>query len=87
MLDEVAFTSIRGCNLRYVQWLFVLKDNVLVDMQQLDLVEIGRGQNRMLEEHDDCNGEGCKECGWAGQVSRAVEDTTAAMLDKSQLAW
>jgi hypothetical protein len=83
MLDDVAFTSIRGCNRRYFQWLFVVKDNRLEDMQQLDLVEIGRGSTRMLEEHDDCEGEGCKACGWAGQVSRAIEDTTARALNLS----
>jgi hypothetical protein len=83
ILDEVAFTSIRGCNRRYSQWLFVIKDDVLLDMQYFDLVEIGRGSTRMLEEHDDCDGEGCKACGWAGQVSRAIEDTTASALNLS----
>jgi hypothetical protein len=83
MLDEVAFTSIRGHNLRYFQWLFKMKDNVLEDMQRVDLVEIGKGQNRMLEEHEPCSGEGCRECGWAGVVSRAVVDTTAGAMQAS----
>lgn len=83
MITKAAFTSIRGCNLRYFQWLFVRKGDLLMDMQQLDLVEVGRGSNRMLEEHEPCNGEGCRDCGWAGHVLRAVEDTTAATLNLS----
>jgi hypothetical protein len=77
MLTEAAFTSIRGCNLRYFQWLFLKQADVLQDMQRVDLVEIGRGTNRMMEVHDPCNGEGCRECGWAGELSRAVDDTSA----------
>lgn len=83
MLDEVAFTSVRGCNRRYFQWLFVLKDNVLQDMQRADVVEIGKGSNRMLEEHEACEGQGCRTCGWVGQVSRAVEDATATAIHAS----
>ena len=85
MLKDAAFTSIRGCNRRYVQWLFVLTDDVLMDMQQLEPVEVGgKGSNRMMEEHESCSGEGCQGCGWIGQVSRAVNDTTANLtnLDK-----
>lgn len=80
MLEAVAFTSIRGCNRRYFQWLFRLDGNQLQDMQRLELVEIGRGRDRMLEEHDACDGEGCRTCGWVGSVSRAIEDTTATVM-------
>lgn len=81
MLTEAAFTSLRGCNLRYFQWLFLKRGEVLVDMQRVDLVEIGKGQNRMMEDHDECDGEGCRECGWAGQVSRAITDPVASMMN------
>lgn len=80
MLDEVAFTSIRGCNRRYFQWLFRIEGNLLQDMQRLELVEVGRGRDRMLEEHEACDGEGCRECGWIGAVSRAIQDTTATAM-------
>lgn len=82
MLDELAFTSIRGCNRRYFQWLFRMSHDgtMLQDMQRMDVVEIGKGQNRMLEEHDACGGEGCRICGWVGQVSRAITDTTAVAM-------
>jgi hypothetical protein len=81
MLNDAAFTSVRGCNLRYFQWLFVKRGDVLQDMQRFELVEIGKGPNRMLEDHDDCDGEGCAECGWAGQVSRAIVDSTATAMN------
>lgn len=80
MLEEVAFTSLRGCNRRYFQWLFKVNGDLLQDMQRLDVVEVGRGRERMLEEHEACDGEGCHECGWIGSVSRAFEDTTATAM-------
>ncbi len=81
MLNEVALTSIRGCNRRFFQWLFKVDDQMLQDMQRVDVVEIGKGQNRMMEDHEACGGEGCRECGWIGQVSRAVEDPTAEAME------
>jgi len=81
MLRAAAFTSLRGCNLRYFQWLFVRKGDVLLDMQRVELMEIGRGQDRMLEEHEACDGDGCRQCGWSGQVSRAVQDQTATAMN------
>lgn len=85
MLDELAFTSLRGCNRRYFQWIFKLSSDgkLLEDMQRLDLVEVGLGQNRMLEEHEPCSGEGCRDCGWAGVISRAVSDATATAMNVS----
>lgn len=80
MLDSVAFTSLRGCNRRYFQWLFRIDGNQLQDMQRVELVEVGRGRDRMLEEHEPCEGQGCRDCGWAGQVSRAIQDTTATAM-------
>jgi hypothetical protein len=80
MLDKAAFTKLRGCNRRYFQWLFVVQDNWLRDMQRVDVVQIGKGHDRMLEEHEDCDGDGCRDCGWVGQVSRAIVDSTAAAM-------
>ena len=81
MLNEVAFTSIRGCNRRYFQWLFRVQGDVLLDMQRVDLVEVGHGTNRMTEDHDACRGEGCRDCGWSGSISRAVNDPTERAMD------
>lgn len=80
MLDELAFTSIRGCNRRYFQWLFQIDGNQVQDMQRAEVVEIGKGSDRMLEDHEPCNGEGCRSCGWVGQVSRAIKDPTAVAM-------
>lgn len=83
MMADWAFTSVRGFNRRYFQWLFLFseRENALMGMQHMDLIEIGQGQNRMLEEHEVCGGEGCRACGWVGSVSRAVADSTAAAMD------
>lgn len=80
MLGELAFTSLRGCNRRYFQWLFRVEGDVVLDMQRLDLVEVGRGRDRMLEEHEPCDGEGCRVCGWAGHILRGVDDSTAQAM-------
>lgn len=85
MLTKAAFTSVRGCNLRYFQWGFTRSGDVLLDMQRMEMVEVGggvgKGLHRMEEEHEVCNGEGCRECGWVGSVLRVVNDATAAAMD------
>jgi len=80
MLAQAAITSMRECNRRYYAWLFRVEDNVLLDMQRVDLVEVGHGPTAMLEEHDACNGAGCRACGWVGSISRAISDATARNL-------
>jgi hypothetical protein len=80
MLAQAAITSMRDCNRRYYAWLFRVEGNTLLDMQRVDLVELGHGPTAMLEEHDACSGAGCRACGWVGSVSRAIADTTARYL-------
>jgi hypothetical protein len=46
----------------------------LVAMQHADMVEVGDGETRMLEDHEACDGQGCRGCGWIGQVGRWVSD-------------
>lgn len=80
MLKHSAITHVRGCNRRYYSWVFARAGDYVQDMQKVDLVEIGHGSQRMLEEHEPCSGDGCRLCGWIGSVSRAVTDTTATSL-------
>lgn len=80
MVAESAVTRLRHCNRRYFNWLFLLEGTSLVDMQHVFVVEIGRGSNRMTEEHESCEGQGCRACGWVGSVSRAVQDATAEAI-------
>lgn len=82
MVRDSAITSLRGSNRRYHFWLFWTNPDrtSLIDMQRVDLVMVGRGDVRMLEDHEACRGEGCSTCGWAGVISRGVMDTTEARL-------
>jgi hypothetical protein len=74
MLDHAAITSLRSMNRRYVHWLFKIVGGHVIDMQHTELVQLGSGTTKMLEDHEDCGGVGCKDCGWAGQVARWVSD-------------
>lgn len=84
MLMHAAITSLHGCNKRYFNWCFLMSDGVLKKMQHADVVEVGQGETRMLEDHEECGGEGCRQCGWSGQVSRGIADTTAQALSVSR---
>ena len=82
MVQHAAITSLRRCNRRYFHWVFLLVGENLQDMQYADVVMDGRGENRMLEDHQVCDGKGCRSCGWVGQISRAIVDTTAEEIAK-----
>jgi len=74
MLSEACITRLRGFNLRYFRWLFKVEGDELVSMQQVQVRETGSGDSRQMEDHDACEGRGCKACGWVGQVGRWVTD-------------
>ena len=78
MLRKAAITRRRGFNRRYFHWIFKTEGDVLVAMQRLEVIGIGKGDTRMLEDHDACEGQGCHECGWIGQVGRWVSDRQVA---------
>jgi hypothetical protein len=74
MLRESCITRIRGANQRYFHWLFRVEGGSLKWMQHADVMEVGDGQTRMLEDHEDCAGEGCHDCGWVGKIGRWITD-------------
>lgn len=75
MLEHSSISSLRdGCNRRYFHWLLKVDKGNLLDMQHEQIVEVGEGESRMLEDHDACHGEGCLECGWVGKVGRWISD-------------
>ena len=78
MLKKAAITRLRGFNRRYFHWIFKTECDVLVAMQHVEIIEIGNGDTRMLEEHDACDGAGCHGCGWVGQIGRWVTDRQLA---------
>lgn len=43
-------------------------------MQHVQVRETGSGTTRMMEDHDACEGKGCRGCGWVGQIGRWVTD-------------
>ena len=72
MLDHSAITSVEGCNRRFHHWLFEVRNDVLLRMFHAAIVEHGknRGHGFMVEECTECEGDGCKVCGWRGEVHR-----------------
>src|ERR1035441_10535513 len=78
MLKRAAITRLRGFNRRYFHWIFKTEGDVLVAMQHVEIIEIGNGNTRMLEDHDACDGAGCHGCGWIGQVGRWGSDRQVA---------
>lgn len=74
MLSHAAITRIRGFNRRYYHWLFLVRGDVLEDMQRVQMTEIGNGDTRIAEEHDACAGQGCRACAWVGQIQRRIKD-------------
>src|SRR5690242_2645036 len=82
MITHAANCRLDGCNLRYFHWLMKSVGNVLVNMRYVDHVEIGEGTATVMEEHDECKGEGCRDCGWVGNIVRRIEDATAIGLEQ-----
>jgi hypothetical protein len=75
MLDSAAITRLSGCNRRYHHWLMKVKDDVYVeDMIFASVIELGVGEQKVLEDHEPCNGRGCHECGWRGEIIRYISD-------------
>jgi hypothetical protein len=72
MLRLSAVTRRRGFTRRYYRWIFKINGDVLEDMQYADIVEVGKGLTRMMEEHETCCGQGCHECGWVGEIFRWI---------------
>jgi hypothetical protein len=84
MVSHSSFTSLRGFNRRYFHWLLSVEgDNGLREicevkyvsnMQLADYVEVGKGVDHMMEEHEHCQGAGCSSCGWIGKIIRHISD-------------
>jgi hypothetical protein len=62
---------------RYFSWVFTIEKDCLVNMHRDQVAEIGEGDCQMQEEHLDCAGAGCKECGWLGSVIRRFYEDKA----------
>ena len=80
MVEKAAITSVRGFNRRYHQWLFLVKNGVLLKMEGVEVAGVGFGDDSMEEDCGRCEGSGCGSCQWSGTVRRRVVDTTAAAM-------
>lgn len=72
MMRRAAITSRGDCNRRFHDWVFSFDKarNCVNTMRKFNLTEVGDGKMRIEEECEHCEGEGCKQCGWAGKVTR-----------------
>jgi hypothetical protein len=78
MLQDAVITSVRGFNMRYFHWLFRMQGDNLEAMEYADLPSVGKGVTKMLEDHESCRGQGCRGCGWSGQIARWITDKPLA---------
>jgi hypothetical protein len=85
MIRSAAKFSKEGCNRRYHHWLFNVQGDEVVDMRTSWMKQVGRGKDRVIEEHDTCQGQGCKMCGWSGQVIRLVSDKVVPRFEPLRL--
>ncbi len=70
MITRAAIISdIRG-NRRYHNWLMWVDGINVLFLCKLHMTQIGHGHNMAEEECQECEGEGCIDCGWVGLVER-----------------
>lgn len=74
MVDHAAKITRGPFNRRYYQWLFKIRGESLEDMQYFNRIVIGVGRDKVSEEHEPCLGQGCKGCGWSGEIVRRISD-------------
>jgi hypothetical protein len=72
MLNDSAITSLHGFNRRYHHLLFKLVGEEVLDIVMPPVVEIGNGRDKVYEEHDPCDGSGCRQCNHFGFVYRRI---------------
>ena len=71
MVDRAAIiTHSSGCNRRYRSWLMHVNGNCVLLLRKFEMTDYSQGARSEVEECEECWGDGCKECGWVGQVLR-----------------
>lgn len=80
MLHSAAITSLDGFNMRYFNWLFRVAGEEVQAMESVDRGTLGAGDTVMYEMHEACDGQGCKACGWSGEIGRRVYDKPRTTL-------
>lgn len=74
MIERAAIVKHPFGNRRFVDWVFDIRGGVCHAMCRFDVLEVGKtgSQHFVYEDHVTCNGAGCAECGWSGQVKRGL---------------
>ena len=85
MLKHAAISRAGGCNWRFHHWGFLIEHQILKDMRHVEMVEVGQGEARVYEEHEPCHGEGCRACGWCGQLIRRIDDATDVEIHRESV--
>lgn len=85
MVANSAITSTEGFNRRFHHWLFLLQEGAVQDMRTVKRLVVGQGNSSQSEQHDSCNGSGCKKCGWSGEIIRRITDKSLPVYQPLQL--
>jgi hypothetical protein len=70
MTSRAAVITHKDGNRRYHDWLLLILGDRLVKIRKLELTDYASGLASVEEECEDCDGDGCAHCGWAGVVKR-----------------
>lgn len=62
-------------NRRYFDWLLRIEDDKVLSFRfigtaEAEMTDYASGLEYQIEECEDCDGDGCTECGWLGKVKR-----------------
>jgi hypothetical protein len=74
MVASAAISSVPGFNRRYYNWLLKVTGDQVMALELVNRPIVGSGETVMYEVHEDCEGQGCKKCGWSGEIGRRVTD-------------
>lgn len=61
-------SSYEGANRRYHQWVFLVQGDAVISMRNIETgrrsgtMQAGPGEFLVYEDHEACNGAGCKDC-------------------------
>lgn len=69
--SSICSHSAKG-NRRFHDWIFNISPEGCTDMFKEEITIIGKGHIGMYEDCPKCDSEGCKFCGWNGEVQRKL---------------
>jgi hypothetical protein len=70
MIERAAIISHPVCNRRYHKWGMKIEGTKIILLRKLEMVDYSSGAASVIEDCEECEGDGCPDCGWIGQVKR-----------------